>query len=303
MLHYKVAESEKRGLELSWECPMIPSSHEAIISWNSLRPSRGYYEIFLQLLSNEKWTEEIPYAFWGSNSQHMYKSASPFYTLDQDVITAPSFNSVRVKVYGREGAHLRDFYSLHLFHRSFNQSDINNEQPKGNISLPLSHLSQIDLESSNSHRICSPTSTTSVIHYFTQSTQLCPLHFSKKVYDANFSIYGNWVLNVAQASAELGPNYRSYVTRLTGFSALGSFLEKGIPVITSIRGPITGGALPYDEGHLVVVTGYDVRKNEVLCMDPAFPQRAANPARYQFHDFCLAWGRRNQLAYILEPIQ
>jgi hypothetical protein len=91
------------------------------------------------------------------------------------------------------------------------------------------------------------------------------------------------------------------VERLLDFEALYQQLDRGVPVIVSVRGPLPGSASPYAKGHLLVVRGYDASSQKVLCMDPAFPADEKTLVSYELSDFIQAWDRRGNLAYILVP--
>jgi hypothetical protein len=135
------------------------------------------------------------------------------------------------------------------------------------------------------------------------SQELQPLHFADRVFDSAFDIYGNWILNTAQAAHELGPLWNCFVTRLTYFGQILEQLHRGLPVIVSIQGELPGSVKPYDSGHLLVVRGYRAETNSVLCMDPAFPTDDSTHVEYALEDFVTAWQRRHGLAYIFSAVQ
>ena len=66
--------------------------------------------------------------------------------------------------------------------------------------------------------------------------------------------------------------------------------------------PLQGSALPYTQGHLMVVIGFDAVNERVLCMDPAFPTNKETLTSYPLQDFIVAWSRRGFIAYIFEPV-
>ena len=166
---------------------------------------------------------------------------------------------------------------------------------KDSINLPVPPISQMLLAHPRARHLCSPTSTSAVVNYL-KGTSIKPIPFSSHVHDNVHDIYGNWVLNTAHAAALLGKPWHCWVQRLYGFDELYEQLKKGIPVVVSIKGPLEGAPLPYEEGHLIVVKGYDASKKHVLCMDPAYPTHAETSAAYPYESFMDAWGRR-RLAY------
>ena len=56
--------------------------------------------------------------------------------------------------------------------------------------------------------------------------------------------------------------------------------------------------MPYANGDLMMVYGYDAATREVLCVDSAFPTDAQTKVCYKINDFLAAWGRRGNLAYV-----
>jgi hypothetical protein len=105
---------------------------------------------------------------------------------------------------------------------------------------------------------------------------------------------------VAQASTYLGKDWGLWVERLRGFQDLYERLLLNTPVIASVRGPLPGSAKPYLHGHLLVISGFDPERGEVLCMDPAFPTDEKTHIGYGLKDFLSAWKKRGNLAYIFQ---
>lgn len=283
----------------------LPEFNEMIVSLNAERPSSGNYLVSISLKVADIWTDYFLYARWGSSGQNSFKNESTdsYVKIDQDtveVLKDKRATGFRVKIVG-DGVADRKIYSVFVYtnaNRLLGAKDISLE--KCSISIPVPGLSQIASHHPEMNRICSPTSTTAVIRYLTQSTQLKVADFAKMCLDSGFNIYGNWVFNIAAASAILGKEWRCWVERLSGFNHLFSYLQKGLPVVTSIRGPIPGSAGPYKEGHLVVVRGFDAEQNRVLCMDPAFPSDEETLISYHLPDFIEAWKRRGFIAYIFD---
>jgi hypothetical protein len=160
-------------------------------------------------------------------------------------------------------------------------------------------------------KLCSPTSTSIVLSYILAKLQdinssVSPLvnadDFADLVYDQNNKIYGNWVLNVAAACDIACGKINGYVKRFNSFTELHEYLTKDIPIVVSIKGPITGGALPYKDGHLLVVTGWKQKTRKVICVDPAFKQNNLTLVYYKLDDFLEAWAKRNNVGYVFTPV-
>ena len=114
-------------------------------------------------------------------------------------------------------------------------------------------------------------------------------------------IFGNWVLNTAQASSVLGNKWQCWVERLAGFGDIYDRLKNNLPVVVSVKGPLPGARFPYTNGHLIAVKGYNPKTEQVLCMDPAFQADEATAVAYNLSDFMDAWSRRRRIAYVFEP--
>jgi hypothetical protein len=107
-------------------------------------------------------------------------------------------------------------------------------------------------------------------------------------------------LNIAYAWTILGKKWSCWIQHLNGFIAIQELLKKNTPVVVSVKGPLPGSALPYNQGHLLVVKGYQHQHKKVLCMDPAFGEDDLTNVTYDLQDFLEAWARRGCIAYVFE---
>ncbi len=219
-----------------------------------------------------------------------------------DTVKEMPATGFRVIVQAEEGATLQDLYSLHAYVRG--QENPSYDVKNATCSeLKVAPLSQIALQNPISERICSPTSTLAAVRYLSQKSVSDPIAFATSVYDKPCDLYGNWVLNVAGASDLLGPKFRVWVERKVPFQTILNQLEKEMPTVVSIKGPIPGGARPYAGGHLLVVRGFDPQEKRVLVMDPAFPSDQETLTSYALADFLEAWGRRGNTAYLMDALR
>lgn len=301
LLNYELTAKDQKSK--IFETTFLPQKpfNEIIISWNAQRPVLDPYRIQVSVFVNE-WSPWVDYSYWGKDDQHSFKINSPLLNISQDVLTITSptkATQLKVRVLSEN---LENFYRLYI---SSLDTDTH-ELALGILTEEKSHvkikgLSQMALPIPHYNRICSPASLAAVVGHCKKSF-VSPIEFSARVRDMAFDIYGNWNLNTAQASHELGIGWKCYVTRFTSFDQVTNHLRKNLPLVTSIRGPIPGGALPYIGGHLLVVKGYDPVTKKVLCMDPAFPTDELTDVSYELNDFLKAWSERQGLVYIVEPI-
>lgn len=289
-----------------WSVSTHDPFNELLISWNALRPSHGHYVILSRLLIENQWTPWLLYAVWGSTEQFSFYEAPSHVPIrsfqDQvEVLNKKMATGFCIRIVSCGKANLENFYSLYActsnikaLHPSFSASF-------QSYSLPVPNISQLRLNHPRSSSICSPTSTTAVIQYFLDNRQLNPLQFAKQTYDAGFDIYGNWSFNVAQAFVELGPQWQCFYARMPSIEWLWYSLKNGRPVVASIRGHLPGTVLPYSNGHLIVIKGYDAQTHHFLCMDPAFLSDQQTEVIYPWQAFIQAWENRHYLAYFFIP--
>ncbi len=292
----------EKNIEKEWKEENLPPFDELILSWNITRPTEGQLLFYVKVKTNE-WTPWLLYATWGSEGQSTFSSATQDASVkiyqDTVEILKEKGTGFQIKVVNEDPLPLNRY---HLF--VYTNGDFQESEQKISYSLPLylqvPGLSQMTLNHSRHQDLCSPTSTTAVLRYLTNNHTIDPIHFAGNAWDKNFDIFGNWALNIAQASTELGSEWECWVERLNHFDDIYQQLLKGIPVIVSIRGPLNGSARSYHQGHLIVVTGYDPLQKQVLCMDPAFSSDKETHVCYDLFDFLQAWNRRGKIAYMFD---
>jgi len=305
MHHHYLKKNSIQNNSYTWE---EEKSHfdELLISWNAFRPHKGYYNIYARV-KTENWSDWLLYATWGSGFQKgtisEKKGIARVYQ-DAVEILEGFGQAFAIKIVAEEGAELSNIKSLHVCASSLSApSKVKRKKRNKSYSLAFSPLSQMEIKDERKERLCSPTSTAAVVRYLKKQQELDPLQFAENVWDATFDIYGNWVFNVAEAFHQIhDPSYACWVERLSSFDQVLKSLKKGFPVVISIKGPIPNSALPYNQGHLLVITGYDHKTKEVLCMDPAFQKKEQTKVRYKLKDLKKAWKRRQNIAYIFEKI-
>lgn len=309
----------------TWTVQHLAPFDELLISWNAYRPLRGHYVILSRVLIQNLWSPWLLYAVWGSREQfsfHDTTTAAPVHSfqdqveiLDQKVATG-----FCLRIEACNGASLDHFYSLYACTSKLGSPSPTIWSPPSHSISPLSvpGISQLLLNHPRAHGFCSPTSTTAVIQSFVSHQQLSPLCFARHVYDSGFDIYGNWAFNIAQAFVELfyfqasqkrrqsvnqalGSHWQCFYTRIKDIQWLWWCLGKGIPVVISVKGTLPGSFLPYSNGHLMVIKGYDAMTQHFLCMDPAFPSNEETEVAYPWQALMQAWERRHYLTYFFIP--
>ena len=303
---YDLVQKERQEKEFIWTMEPTRPFDELICSWNGMRPELGKWTFWVSAFTKE-WSPWIKYAEWGSKLQKTFKHAPQGSQVEsyQDAVFPKEglCEAFRVKVAAEEGANLEYFDTLFICLSNMSSHSV--LMPQEVLpSVLLSNAprrSQLKLDHPRFLDLCSPTATSTAINYLLGKAKVDPIAFAEKIHDKEFDIYGNWILNTAQAYHELEGNFRSRVERLNSFSNLHSFLMRGLPVVVSIRGPLIGAYRPMTFGHLVCVIGYDSEKQKVLCIDSGFPEDEETYVSYPLKDFLDAWARRQNLAYVFTP--
>ncbi len=297
-----------------WQVTSNKPFTELILSWNAFRPkNKGKFSFFVSIRHNY-WSAWYKLAEWGSNGQQTFvNTKNPFVHCKHvrvELARRRKATAFRIKVIARNSADLKDLKSLFVCLSDLGKFCVN----KPNLKLSSIRIrgiyaqSQMNLKHPRHRDLCSPTSLGMLLKYFSgykKSTQhlrdYIPV-FAEKVHDDSYlDIYGNWILNVAQAYDSSKGNVFFRVQRLNGFNDLYYFLTKKTPVAVSVRGYLKGGKKPYDNGHFIVVVGWDQKKQSLLCIDPAFSPNKKTLRAYKIDSFLQAWGTSRNLSYVALP--
>ncbi len=285
---------------------------QLIFSWNAQRPVQGKF-VFWGRVRNartKRWGDWHRMVDWGSDRQITHCSVRPkgssYNYVRLEAPQGEKADAFRIKVEGVGGAVLQDFSQLNVC--LSNLSDFAIEKMATVHALPsvkvngVPAYSQMEVDSPDAARICSPTSMSMLLGYLNKN-DVDPRECARYTYDPGLDTFGSWPFNVAHAYTACDTPRNFYVRRLPSFVNLHSFLAKGVPVVASIRGQLRGmpAGHTYSQGHLLVVVGWDKKNKRVLCHDPAFPMSSQVPNSYDATDFVRAWERSRRLSYLAEP--
>jgi hypothetical protein len=294
---------QKPPIAQEWKEENLPPFDELMLSWNAIRPIEGRFLFYVSVKTDE-WSPWLLYAAWGSDEQSSFlntaeESPVKVYQDALEVLNGEKATAFQIKIIAEGSVMLDRIHALHVYTNGSEEQEL---QPLDScldpIYLQVPGLSQMTVEHPRHKDLCSPTSTTAVIRYLSEDYTIDPISFAQNVWDSGFNIFGNWVFNVANASAYLGSQWECWVERLNGFEHIYQYLSQGTPVVVSVRGPLPGSAQPYATGHLIAVIGYDPLNEKVICMDPAFPTDIETHVFYDRSDFVEAWSRRGNIAYV-----
>ncbi|MGE0010274.1 MAG: C39 family peptidase [Candidatus Babeliales bacterium] len=288
----------------------IPEFTQFIFSWNAKRPLKGDFSFYGQVrdAKTKKWHDWHKMIEWGSSKQCSYASkhvsgSSHHHVRLELPLHAPA-DAVRVGVHAHNGADLSCIRAL--FATTAHLGNFEPERVAALKQLPsvkvekVPTFSQKSLEHEDKDSLCSPTSTT-MLAGFLSGSHIDPTIFAKKAYDHGLQAYGSWPFNTAHAYELADGKTWFHVARLPSFKALHAKLTQDIPVVVSVRGPLKGAPKDYPKGHLLIVVGWDQKRNKVLCHDPAIEGHRNTPIAYDAKSFIAAWESSRRLAYVAEP--
>jgi len=289
----------------------IPLFSQLIFSWNAHRPSTGYFSFWAQTRNahTRQWGKWHRMMDWGAEVQKSYMSDGDGHTKYVHVRLEHEKKSksdaFRIKVCAHRGADLADIKSVAVALADYDQFEpekmrVIKQLPSVYVS-GVPKISQMVLDHPDHKRLCSPTSCWMLTHYLCEHA-ISPEAFADNVFDEGLEVFGSWPFNVAHSFEQCGGNNWFFTKRLHNFAELHRQLCRGLPVVVSVRGMIQGAPKAYDNGHLLVVVGWDSKRKMVICHDPALSEQKKVLKRYPVESFVRAWERSYRLVYWVEPI-
>lgn len=290
----------------------IPSFTQLVFSWNAFRPQKGHYIFYAQVRNakNKKWSKWHRMMMWGADVQKSFitqsDKVSNYQHVRLELLAGHVADGFAIKVEAVDGADLSLLKSF-----SVNVSNFNDFAPENETIMDIKRsvyikkvpcFSQFELNHPRNDGLCSPTSCAMLTSYLLSRT-IDPIEFAEKSLDTGLDKYGSWPFNMAHAFERSEGTVSFAVTRLNSFTNLHDHLCKGIPVVVSVRGQLPGAPRVYQNGHLLIVVGYDSKNKEVICHDPAVPDAQLCKKRYPLKSFMNAWERSHRLAYLADRIQ
>lgn len=302
------AYAQQKTAHVVVEKARIPHFSQLIFSWNAFRPKKGHYTFYVQVRDahSKRWGTWHHALDWGKDVQRSYARTSDglssYAHVRLELDNGRFADAFRVKVVPVKGAHKQDVQLI-----AVTTADYRNFKPEHAVSVARSlhdihvedvpHMAQLALDHPDNYRMCSPTSLAMVVSFFNKYHH-DPRALALQVYDTGLDAYGSWPFNTAHAYELCAGKVPFIATRLKGFKELTAYLARGVPVVVSIRGTLTGALKSFPHGHLLVVVGIDRTKRQVLCLDPARTQSEHVLSRYMLDEFLSVWEASRRLAYV-----
>ena len=169
------------------------------------------------------------------------------------------------------------------------------DSASGGARLVVPALSQMEEDVAIRNRVCSPTCVAMVLAYHGHRAAVADL--AREMLQPELDLYGVWPAAIRAASRR---GVGGYLLRFPDWAAAAWCLERGMPVIASVRygaGELTGAAIEATSGHLLVLTGQ--AGGDVLVNDPAAPSAADVARRYRLDELRRVWLGRTGIGYVL----
>lgn len=291
----------------------VPHFSQLLFSWNAFRPDQGHFTFYVQVRDAKRktWGVWHKMAQWGAQVQRSFGS-KPVCTTQYHHVRLESnqghlSDAFRVRVEVEEGADLTQLRAFTISLSNFTKfkKSLVNETIR---SLPSTYIARVPKQSQFKvlypHRdsICSPTSLGMIIGYLTDQT-IDYAQLARGAFDTGLQAHGSWPFNTAHAFEQCQGDVLFGVGRLNSFTQLHEQLEKKIPVVVSVRGSLDGAPQAYNKGHLMVVVGWDAKRQQVIVHDPAFKSDNKVLKRYSLQTFLRAWDRSHRLVYLADPVR
>lgn len=305
-------QRNKHEKEISFSKKDIPAFTQLVFSWNAFRPTKGHFVFYGQVrnASTKKWSKWHRMMMWGVHVQKSFitesDKVSHYLHVRLELNAGHYADGFTIKIEALDGADLSLLKSF-----SVNVANLNDFNPEDETIMDIKRsvyikkvpcFSQFELNHPRNDGLCSPTSC-AMLTGFLLSRSIDPVDFAEKSFDSGLDKYGSWPFNMAHAFEKSEGKVSFAVARLNSVTNLHDHLCKGIPVVVSVRGYLPGAPRVYQNGHLLIVVGYDSKTKEVICHDPAVADAQLCKKRYPLKSFMNAWERSHRLAYLADRIQ
>jgi Peptidase_C39 like family len=241
---------------------------------------------------------------WGSGLQRSYLSdadtVAQHHHVRFEACQGKKMGGFRLKVVAQHGAQLKNLHAVTVAYADFTKfvpEDAAEYEGLASVRIKkVPRKSQFALKHPEKHRLCSPTSCAILVEYFSQGR--CDMHtVAHNVFDQGLDSYGSWPFNMAHAFELCRGSHWWRVIRMNSFAGIYKMLQKGYPVAVSVRGSLPGAPKSYDNGHLIVIIGYDAATHKIICHDPACASDKNSVRKYPLADFLRAWEKSHRLTY------
>ncbi|OGV04683.1 MAG: hypothetical protein A3J84_00855, partial [Ignavibacteria bacterium RIFOXYA2_FULL_37_17] len=272
--------------------------NQGLPSWNGTAPtSGGSFKVQIRFPYLNSWSPWLTVGYWKTNIWSDYGTTSysggkinydwaSIYTYVSKwqykvIITRNNLTDTSPSIHK-----LSLFVSDSRTTSNVNISQIVTDNPAA-IFIPTSFIHQNSVDPQIGGSICSPTTVSMILRSY--SINVDPYQFALTTYDPYYKMFGIWP-RVVQNGSEYGLD--GAVTRYRTWSEARAVLEKGGRIGISVGSPL------YDNGHLIMLAGFDNNGNPIV-HDPA----KSNGYSYVFNKSLLSqsWFSKGGVAYTFYP--
>lgn len=315
---------------------------QAVASWNVDAPSGTWIETDIRAQVGGRWTTWYSLGVWAPDDVAIARHSSGSQTdadgeVDVDTLVLDGHAGLadalqlRLRLFSATGTQSPAVRNVSVAVSTLPVKGIEPSAGNPNLwgkTLPVPECSQM-VYADGGEVWCSPTSTSMVLKYWTQSHGPCePIVRAtvRSVYDWLYDGHGNWPFNTAYAAtqkwrrqsathsgrawrhdAQRRPNTQqlvAYVARFTDLAQAEEWVAAGVPIVVSIawgQQELMGAPFPFSYGHLMVLVGFDVYGNPIV-NDPGAPLDSAVQRTYLRQQFESLWlGHTGGTVYLIHP--
>lgn len=287
--------------------------NELIVSWNTGAPPGTYLKFEARAIFSERSTEFYTMGLW-SEDTNQFPRESVEGQVDSDGVVwtdtlrlnALSYKAQLRITLASSGGNTKN--NLKFLGVSFSNTKLRMSSQASR--LTAGHELKVIERSQNVYPrgsvLCSPTSMSMVLHYWSEQLNRPELDLdvpviAEAVYDPVLDGTGNWSFNTAFAGQF--PGMRAYVTRLNNLTEVEEWTARGVPVVLSVQWHLLkSGRRSSQSGHLVVCTGF-TPEGDVIIHDPKTqPGNTRVRQIYKRKNVAKAWWSKSRNAvYLIYP--
>ncbi|MCG8350427.1 MAG: peptidase C39 family protein [Chloroflexales bacterium] len=288
---------------------------EAIASWNAATPAGTWLEVQIRAQVDERLTKWYSLGIWAADNSTIQRhsvrrqgDANGFVAVDTLILyTESEAFQLKVRLFSADGRNVPTLRNASLAYSTESGADPTRLRPGAprywNTMIETPQCSQM-VYPDGGVVWCSPTSTSMVLGYWTKDRGPCEPRVRTAVdgvYDWVYDGHGNWPFNTAYAATQ---GMEGYVARFSSLAQAEPLVAAGIPVVFSFawgEGELTGAAIPWSNGHLAVLVGFDAQGNPIV-NDPAAANDQTVQRTYLRHELETLWLRHSGgTTYIIFP--
>jgi len=277
--------------------PRVPA-HRMVPALSALGESPRGFRFELSAFAEGAWSPWIAGAAVGRArfAEGLTRSATLACEIDEFIANPPA---ERIRLVLRTSADGAGSSVVARWYASLSAWSPGSDAPlaAGGAHLAVPAFSQMEEDAAIRDRVCSPTCVAMVLGYHGRHVAVADL--AREMFQPELDLYGVWPAAIRAASRR---GVGGYLLRFPDWAAAAWCLERGMPVIASVRygvGELAGAAIGETSGHLLVLTGYD--EVDVFVNDPAAPRASEVARRYRLDELRRVWLARSGIGYVLFP--